>query len=160
MIGFHLFCFNKTFLFLFTVLLLRFSLTWEDFSRFHAGLTSQRAWWSSGPSGRTLLSLTVKCNTVTLKCVHHLDDIFSALSSFFQRFCCSSNLKSCGSVKCVCVLTAPEECSPQMKQLRTKQIPKTTAGYRVAVCSGDREASTSASQHEIISLYQTDSVLI
>lgn len=32
------------------------------------------------------------------------------------------------------VPTAPEECFPQMKQFRTKQIPKTTPGYRVAVC--------------------------
>lgn len=32
-------------------------------------------------------------------------------------------------------LTAPDECSPQMKKLRKKQIPNTTAGYKVAVCS-------------------------
>lgn len=31
------------------------------------------------------------------------------------------------------VLTAPDECSPQMKQFRMKQIPNTTAGYKVAV---------------------------
>lgn len=33
--------------------------------------------------------------------------------------------------------TAPEECFPQMKQFRTKQIPKTTPGYRVAVCKSN-----------------------
>lgn len=40
------------------------------------------------------------------------------------------------------ILTAPEECSPQMKQLRMKQIPKTTAGYKVAVYSGDKTNKT------------------
>lgn len=35
------------------------------------------------------------------------------------------------------VPTAPEECFPQMKQFRTKQIPKTTPGYRVAVCKSN-----------------------
>lgn len=36
------------------------------------------------------------------------------------------------------VPTAPEECFPQMKQFRTKQIPKTTPGYKVAVCKSKR----------------------
>jgi len=39
-------------------------------------------------------------------------------------------------------LTAPDECSPQMKQLRTKQIPKTTAGYNVAVCAPQNKRET------------------
>lgn len=30
-------------------------------------------------------------------------------------------------------LTAPDECFPQMKQFNTKQMPKTTPGYSVAV---------------------------
>jgi len=36
-------------------------------------------------------------------------------------------------------LTAPDECSPQMKQLRMKQIPNTTAGYNVAVYREEEE---------------------
>lgn len=30
--------------------------------------------------------------------------------------------------------TAPEECSPQMKKLRKKPMPKTMLGYSMAVC--------------------------
>ena len=31
--------------------------------------------------------------------------------------------------------TAPEECLPQMKKFRKKQMPKTSPGYSVAVCN-------------------------
>lgn len=36
-------------------------------------------------------------------------------------------------------LTAPDECFPQMKQFNTKQMPKTTPGYRVAVWEQERQ---------------------
>ena len=36
--------------------------------------------------------------------------------------------------------TAPEECSPQMKKLRTNPMQNTTLGKKVAVCGWGREA--------------------
>ena len=35
------------------------------------------------------------------------------------------------------LLTAPEECSPQIKKLRRKPIPKTIEGYKRAVFHTD-----------------------
>lgn len=59
-------------------------------------------------------------------CMQYIDGWYLSTISHLYIFNTLCNI--------VMVLTAPEECSPQMKQFRTKQIPKTTAGYKVAVC--------------------------